>query len=433
MSQQILAVLEYLEKEKGIPRSEMIRTISDAIVLAAQRGVNAGQRLEVEISPRTGALKAFAVLDVVDSVGDMRREIHISKARSLDPQARLGGTIRQAIDPAFLGRIAAQAARQAINDGVRDFERTRVCGEFESHVGKIVSGIVRRKEVYEPKIAGGRPFVDYILEVGKVEGLLAQREMIPGEELRIGDSVRALLLNLGERPNDPALILSRSIPRFVTALLQVEISELSDGSVEIVRMVREAGYRTKIAVASRDPHIDPVGACVGSRGMRIKAIIKELSGEKLDVIRYSENLPKFLAEALWPVIPQNVEINEREQRIRFAVSEADLPQVIGKRGLNARLTSRLLNWRLDIGTLNDSQAKFDAGLQQAAVDLGVLEGVSATVINQLIGIGITSAEALNGVTVGDLVDAGLTMEDAVGVTDTFKRLSKTNGAGKSQQ
>ncbi|MDR2340930.1 MAG: transcription termination factor NusA [Puniceicoccales bacterium] len=431
MSQQILAVLEYLEKEKGIPRAEMIRTISDAIVLAAQRGINAGQKLEVEINPRTGALKAFAVLDVVDSVGDTRKEIHISKARGLDPQAHIGGTIRQAIDPSFLGRIAAQAARQAITDGVRDFERTRVCSEFESHVGKIVSGIVRRKEVYEAKVPGGRPFVDYILEVGKVEGLLAQREMIPGEELRIGDSVRALLLSLGERPNDPALILSRSIPRFVTALLQLEISELSDGSVEIVRMVREAGYRTKVAVASKDPHIDPVGACVGSRGMRIKAIIKELSGEKLDIIRYREDLTKFLAEALWPAIPQNVEINEKEQRIRFAVTEDDLPQVIGKRGMNARLTSRLLNWRLDIDTLNDSQAKFDARLQQAAADLGVLAGVNAAVISQLIGIGITSAEALNGVTVGDLVDAGLTMEDAVVVTDTFKRLAKMNGVSES--
>ncbi|MDR2676990.1 MAG: transcription termination factor NusA [Puniceicoccales bacterium] len=427
MSQQILAVLEYLEKEKGIPRAEMIRTISDAVVLAAERGVNAGQKLEVEINPRTGALKAFAVLDVVDSVGDTRREIHVSKARGIDPQACIGGRIRQPIDPSFLGRIAAQAARQAINDSVRDFERTRVCSEFEGHVGKIVSGIVRRKEVYESKVAGGRPFVDYILEVGKVEGLLAQREMIPGEEFRIGDSVRALLLSLGERTNDPALILSRSIPRFVTTLLQLEISELGDGSVEIVRMAREAGYRTKIAVASKDPHIDPVGACVGSRGMRIKAIVKELSGEKLDVIRYSDNLAKFLAEALWPVIPQNVEINEKEQRIRFAVPEADLPQVIGKRGMNARLTSRLLNWRLDIGTLNESQAKFDAGLQQAAVDLSVLEGVNAQIINQLIAIGITSAEALHGVTVGDLVDAGLTMEDAVAVTATFKRLDKANG------
>ncbi|MDR1457153.1 MAG: transcription termination factor NusA [Puniceicoccales bacterium] len=433
MSQQILAVLEYLEKEKGIPRAEMIRTISDAIVLAAQRGVNAGQKLEVEINPRTGALNAYSVLDVVDSVGDTRREIHVSKARTLDSRAQVGGVIRQAIDPSFLGRIAAHAARQAINDGVRDFERTRVCSEFESHVGKIVSGIVRRKEVYEAKVANGRPIVDYILEIGKVEGLLAQREMIPGEEFRIGDSVRALLLNLGERADDPALILSRSIPRFVTALLQLEISELGDGSVEIVRMVREAGYRTKIAVASRDQHIDPVGACVGSRGMRIKAIIKELSGEKLDVIRYSENLTKFLTEALRPVIPQNVEISEKEQRIRFAVSEPDLPLVIGKRGMNARLTSRLLNWRLDIGTLNDSQAKFDAGIQQATADLGILAGVSASVINQLIGIGITSAEALGGVTVGDLVDAGLTMEDAVVAIDAFKCLNKTNGASELQR
>ncbi|MDR0428819.1 MAG: transcription termination factor NusA [Puniceicoccales bacterium] len=425
MSQQILTVLEYLEKEKGIPRTEMIKTISDAIVYAAQRGINAGQRLEVDINAKTGAMKAHALLMVVDSVSDAQREIHISKARMEDPNIQLGEIIRRPIDPAFLGRIAAQAARTAINNGVREFERMRMHGEFEGYLGKIVSGIVRRKEIREMRNYGGKTVVDYIVEVGRVEGLLTQRDTIPGEEFRVGDSVRALLLKFGERDHDPALILSRTSPEFIAALLRLEITELNDGSVEIVRLVREAGYRTKIAVASRDPHVDPVGACVGARGMRVKTINKELFRENLDIIRYSDDLIKFLHEALRPVIPQNIEVNEMERRIRFAVSETDLAVVIGRRGLNARLTSRLLNWHLDIETLNEGQTKFDLNMQHALQELKILEHIPGTLIAQLVNIGITSAEALEGVTVGDLVDAGLAMADAVMVIDAYKNRSQS--------
>jgi N utilization substance protein A len=364
------------------------------------------------------------VLEIVDSVSDVQKEIHISKARVLDAGAQLGSMIRMSIDPSFLGRIAAQAARQAITEGVRDFERTRVCGEFREQLGKIVNGVVRRKEVYESRIPGKKPSVVYIVEVGKSEGLLSQNEVIPGEEFRPGDSVRALLLKFGEHANDPALILSRSSPRFVSALLQLEISELNDGSVEIVRLAREAGYRTKIAVSSQDPNIDPVGVCVGARGMRVKTIIRELSNEKLDVVRYSDDLLKFLHEALKPVIPTDIEVNELEQRISFAVPEADLALVIGKRGLNARLTSRLLNWRLNIKTRNEAKSKFEISMRRAIEDLSVLENVEMCVIEQLIAIGITSWEALEGVTVGDLVEAGLSMEDAVAVVDAFKHHCK---------
>jgi N utilization substance protein A len=420
MSQQILAVLEYLEKEKGIPRAEMIRTISNAIIFSAQRGVNAGQRLEVEINPKTGALKAFSLLTVVDSVSDVQQEIHISKARIDNPNLQLGDEIRQPIDPAFLGRIAAQAARQAINRGVREYERTRICDEFQGQLGKIVNGVVRRKEVKDIRNYQGNTITDYVIEVGRVEALLAQRDTIPGEEFHVGDSVRALLLKFGEGDNDPPLILTRTSPEFVAALLRTEITELGDGSVKLVRLVREAGYRTKIAVASEDSHIDPVGACVGARGMRVKAITRELFRENLDVIRYNEDLLKFLHEALRPIIPQNIVVDELERRIRFAVPSSDLAIVIGKYGLNARLTSRLLNWHLDIDTLNENQAKFDFNVRHALNELKALEALPDGLAERLIGIGIISAEALEGVTVGDLVDAGLAQSDAVIVVDAYK-------------
>lgn len=426
MSHQILAVLEYMEKEKGIRREEMIQAISEAIIFAAQKGVNAGQEIEVNINPKTGALKASALLRVVDSVGDAMREIHINKAQEIDPDVRLGDILRQEINPAYLGRIAAQAARQAINQSVKQHERSRIYDEYADQVGKIVNGIVRRKEVHEPKGAEGRTIVDLIVEIGGTEALLPQREVIPGEEYRIGDRVRALLLNIDAHSSsqEPMLTISRTTPKFVSALLHLEVSEIADESVQIVRLVREPGYRTKIAVMSQDNHIDPVGACVGARGVRVKNIVKELAGEKLDVIRYNDDLHRFLHEALKPVVPQKIQIDEENQRIHFEVPEEDLALVIGKKGMNARLLSRLLNWRLDIGTQNSDQMQFDRNRQKALHDLNVIEGLSQTLMLALIDIGITAPDAFEGVTVGDLVSAGFSMGDAVTVIDSYKNFRK---------
>jgi N utilization substance protein A len=428
MSYQILAALDYMEKEKGIPRGEMVRTISDAIVYAAQRGVNAGQRLEVSINPRTGALTAWALLTVVDSVGDSQREIHIQLAQQENSAAQLGDTIRRPIEPALLGRIAAQAAREAILQGMRAHERNRLMGRYERQIGKVVGGTIVRREIFDSRIAGGAPLVNYILDVNGDEGVLAQRDTIPGEELHVGDSVRALLLNIHSHNMGTSLVLSRTMPRFVEALLQLEIAELADGTVEIVRLVREPGYRTKIAVRSKDSHVDAVGACVGERGVRIKGIIRELGGEKIDVMRYSDDLVKFFKEVLKPAVAQNIRIEEAEQRIGFEVPTADLALVIGKGGKNARLMSRLLNCRLDISAPDSGRARFDKDRQRAVEDLNAQIGLSHEYAAKLIDIGITTAEALQGVTVADLVDAGLTQADAVLVIDAYKQRRREESA-----
>jgi N utilization substance protein A len=424
MSYQILAVLDYMEKEKGIPRGEMVHTISDAIAYAAQRGINAGQRLEVSINPKTGALKAWALLTVVDSVGDSQREIHIQSAQRENPAVQLGDTLRREVDPAVLGRIAAQAARQAILQGMRDHERGRIMGRYEQHIGKIVCGTVIRREVMESRVAGSPALVNYILNVNGDEGVLAQRDAIPGEELHTGDSVRALLLDIHSHSQGTSLVLSRTLPRFVEALLLLEVAELADGTVEIVRLVREPGYRTKIAVRSRDSHVDSVGACVGARGVRIKAITKELGGEKVDVLRHSDDPIKFFQEAIRPAVAQNIRIDGVGQRISFEVPAEDLALVIGKGGKNARLTSRLLNYRLDISAPDGDRARFDRNRQRAVEELNGQIGLSAECAYQLIGVGITTAEALEGVTVADLMDAGLAMADAVLVTDAYKQYKK---------
>ncbi|MDR2576786.1 MAG: transcription termination factor NusA [Puniceicoccales bacterium] len=431
MSQQILAILDYMEKEKGISRAEMVRTISDAIVLAAQRSINAEQDLEVSINPKTGALRAFTRLRVVDSVGDPNREIHVQKAWMEDPTLKLGDIFRQEIQPAVLGRIAAQAARSAINQSVRNHERTRITTQYERLIGTIVTGTIIRREVKELRFSDKGSFTDFIVSVNGDEGTLAQRDIIPGEDLRIGNSVRALLVGLNGNGAGPLLTLSRTSPRFVAALMHMETVELGDGTVEIVRLVRDAGYRTKIAVRSRDSRVDPVGACVGIHGARIKAVVKELCGEKIDIINYDDDLQKFFREALRPVIPQNIEIDTANQRIHFEVPESDLALVIGRGGKNARLTSKLLNWRLDIATATSGQMKFDSDVQKAIEVLHASIGLAAECAARLISIGITTAEALEGVTVGDLVDAGLEVKDAVAVTDAYKHHRREQGIGNA--
>lgn len=435
MSHQILAVLEYMEKEKGIPRDEMIRAISDAIVFAAQKGVNAGQRIEVSINPKTGALRAYAVLQVVDSLENSLREIHIRRAQELDPKAELGDLVRREIDPAFLGRIAAQAARQAINQSVKQHERMRVYEEYRDQIGKIVNGVVRRKETRELRDQEDRVAVDLIVEVGKTEAILAQRDIIPGESYRVGDRVRALLvgINTHDQAQGPLLVISRTSPKFILALLRLEVAEIADGSVEIVHFVREPGYRTKIAVTARDPHVDPVGACVGARGVRVKNIVKELAGEKLDIIRHNPDLLKFLAEALKPTVPQNVRIDEENQRIHFEVPESDLALVIGKRGSNARLLSRLLNWHLDIRVKDSDQSNFDLNRQHALEDLSRLEGLDRDLAIRLVEIGITGFDAFEGVTVADLVSAGFDMGEAVKVIDCYKQFCKQSRMEPEEQ
>ena len=329
MSHEILSVLEYMEKEKGIDRADMITAISAAIVGAAQRSVGAGQN-RVEINPRTGALQAWSQLKVVDSVSDPAHEVHIEKARLIQPEIAAGQILEKEIDPAFLGRIAAQTARQAIMQRIRQFEKDRIYDDFKDSVGDIVTGTVRRRE------RG-----DLIIDLGKAEAVMPPRERVPGEDYAMGDSIRCLLLKIEQTSRGPDVILSRSNINFVRRLFELEVTEIADGTVTIESMAREAGYRTKVAVQSKDPKVDPVGACVGARGARVKTIVRELGGEKIDIVRHFSDPSQMLEEALRPAVPKNIRLNEAERRIHFEVAEEDLSIAIGRRGFNAKLTSAL--------------------------------------------------------------------------------------------
>ncbi len=401
MSHEILSVLEYMEKEKGIDRADMIEAISIAIAGAAQKGVAAGQDIRVEINPKTGALKAWSSLNVVDSVGDADLEIHIEKARAIEPDVEIGGVIEKEIDPAYLGRIAAQTARQAIMQRIRQFEKDRIYDDYKDTVGDIVTGIVRRRE------RG-----DLIIDLGKAEAILPPRERVQGEDYAPGESIRCLLLKIEQTNRGPDIILSRSNINFVRRLFELEVTEIADGTVTLEAMAREAGYRTKIAVNSSDPKVDPVGACVGARGARVKTIVRELGGEKIDIIRYHSDPIQLLEEALSPAVPKNIKVNEAERRIHFEVAEDDLSIAIGRRGFNAKLTSRLIGWKLDIGKEEKEAVGFDEKVAKALKGINMIPGIEPVIGERLVSIGLISPEAFEGVSVGDLVDAEFSEEEA---------------------
>lgn len=390
-----------MEKEKGISRADMISAISASIINAAQKGVNAGQELKIEINPKTGALKAWSVLRVVDSVSDPAREIHIENARKINKEVALGDDLLKDIDPSYLGRIAAQTARQAIMQKIKQFERDRIFDDFKESVGDIVTGTVRRRE------RG-----DLVVDIGKAEALLPSKERMPGEDYSPGERIRCLLLKIDSTPRGPELILSRSHPQFIRRLFELEVSEIGEGTVSIEGMARDPGYRTKMAVQTNDPKVDPVGACVGARGARVKTIVRELGGEKIDIVRYYEDPKMMLEEAIKPAIPLNVRIDEKNRRIYFEVSEKDLSIAIGKKGQNAKLTSMLMGWRLDINKETKTDGDFVLRMKRAVAGIHQIPGITDDEAKALVKYGFTTPEAFEGVTLTDLTGLGFEEEQA---------------------
>ncbi len=406
MSSEILTVLEYMEKERGIARADMIAAIVNAIKAAALKGVNSGQELKIEINPKNGQLKAWALLKVTDSVSDPKQEIALEKAQAIKPDVQIGDVLEREVNPSELGRIAAQTARQAVMQKLRQFEKDRIYDDYKDMVGNIVTGTVRRRERN-----------DIYVDLGKSEAVLPGREQVPGEEYQPGDRIRAILLNIESTPRGPELILSRGSPRFVRRLFEVEVGEIADGTVKIEAFAREPGYRTKIAVTSSDPKVDPVGACVGARGARVKTIVRELNGEKVDIINWFPDPKQLVLEALKPAVPRDIVLDERAKRILLRVATEDLAIAIGKKGQNARLTSRLVGWRIDI---EEHKAEVVDPRAQAIKSLVDTFGLTAPIAERLVGVGINSPAAFEGVDAEALVEAGFTAEESA---DIMQRVS----------
>jgi N utilization substance protein A len=337
MNADFLAVLEFWEREKGINRDVLVGAVQEALLSAAKKAVGPARELRVEIDQKNGDIKAFAKLIVSEKVISKHDQISVFDARRIKPDAQVGDEIEKEVTPTGFGRIASQYAKQALMQKIRQAEKALIFTEFKDRVGDIVSGTVRRFERS-----------DVILDSGQIRGAAAE----PRARAHRGISGRRThpLLRQGreEGPHGPEIILSRADPRFVIKLFQLEVSEINDGTIEIKGIAREPGFRTKMAVYSRDNKVDPVGACVGMRGQRVKNIVRELNNEKVDVIPWSPDVKTFVTKALSPAKLKSFEIDEARKRVQILVAEDQLSLAIGKRGQNARLTAKLTGWEVDI-------------------------------------------------------------------------------------
>lgn len=423
MSNQILSILEFMEKERGIGRGDMIETIVGAIRAAAQRGVNAGQELKIDINPKSGQIKAWVILEIVDAVSDPLREIHVEKAHNYTDDPRVGDFIYKEIDPSHLGRIAAQTARQAIFQKIRLMEKERVLSAYKKRVGDIVSGTIRRRE--------GNTWIVDVSDSGssgEVEAMMPRNESIRREAYAPGGHIRALLLKIEETSRGPEIILSRSHIQFVKRMLELEVSDIAQGAVKIESIVRDPGYRSKVAVSSKDPNVDPVAACVGEGGARVRAIVNQLGKEKVDIVKFSEDPKIFLAEALKPATIYNIALDVDQKSIYFEVSEDQLPKVIGIKGRNAYLTSELIGWKLEIGKKIEGQSAFEEKRLRAVKGLEDIPGITMELAQKLVTIGLNSVEAFEGVTAKDLVSAGIDESSAEAIIEGVRKIHQSNRA-----
>jgi N utilization substance protein A len=328
MNGELMAAVEYFHREKGIDREVLFQAVESALLQASKKSVGPARDLRIEIDRKTGQIRALAKLLVVEHVTAQHDEITLPDAKRINPNVQLGESVETEVTPQNFGRIAAQTAKQAMLQRIRQVEKDMVFEEFKGRAGDIVSGTVRRFERS-----------DVIVDLGRIEGVMPSRERVPTEEYQPGDRIRAFILSVNNALHGAEIVLSRSHPDFVKKLFALEVSEIADKTVEIKAIAREAGYRTKIAVVSHDKKVDPVGACVGMRGMRVKNIVRELSGEKIDIIRWDPNVRQFVSNALAPAKLKNLVLDEVKQAVRIIVDADQLSLAIGKKGQNARLTS----------------------------------------------------------------------------------------------
>lgn len=393
MNSEFIAMLDYLEREKGIKREMLIEAISTALIAAAKKSFSISREVRIDINPKNGQIRAFAKPLIVETVLNPQEEISLTRAKQLDREAVLGDEIEVEVTPSDFGRIAAQTARQAITQRIRQIEKNMVYEEFKDRAGDIVNGTVRRFER-----------LDVVVDLGKFEAVLPSKERVSTEEYNIGDRLRAYVLAVENANRGPEIILSRSHPNFIRRLFELEVSEIADGTVEIRAIAREAGVRTKIAVYSPNEKIDPVGACVGVRGARVKNIVRELNNEKIDIIHWYEDPKEFVKEALKPARVKSIEVDVAAHSVRVAVEKEDLALAIGKRGQNARLTSRLTGWELDIVEDRTAVQVFEQQMAGAAHELALTLGVTEAEAKILADGGMNSLEVILTVEASDIAD-----------------------------
>jgi N utilization substance protein A len=413
MNKDLLAIFEYLEREKGLKRELIVSAIEEALTTAARKGQQGMNNVVVTVDPRSAEIVALAEKEIVEKVEYPSEEISLEEARELDSTCQIGDWIDIEVDPATFGRIAAQVARQLISQKLRGAERDVIYEEYRHRVGELISGTVRR-------VTKGHTL---IIDLGKVEGILPGRFYPKTEKYHIGEKVLALLYEVQDTENGGAeVVLSRSHPEFVAALFAGEVPEIHDGIVTIERIVRDAGFRTKMAVSSSDPKVDPVGACVGVRGTRVKNIIREVNNEKIDVLPFSEDPFLLLKNALSPSEIKKAEYDEEADSIRLIIADEDYPSVLGKKGNNIRLTSELIGVKVGVHKMSEYQKDMILERKQIslsdapALDYPIerIESINQLIVNSIVSAGLDTPRKLLTVSPQDLAklaDISLQMAD----------------------
>lgn len=383
MNNELLAILEYIEQERGISKAQLAGAVEKALLTASRKSIHPASDLTVKMNPATGEIKAWAKLKVVEEFPNAD-EICLSDVVKRIPTAVIGDIVDWEVTPKNFGRIAAQTARQAILQQIREAEKEIVQDEFKDKVGKLISGSVR-------SIEAGNIIVDF----GKSEGVISGKDRIPGEQFTVGERVTALLVKIDEK-SDFSLVLSRANPGFVRKVFEREVSEIHNGTVEIVGIARDPGSRSKIAVRSNDPRVDPVGSCVGMRGMRVRNITNELGGERVDIIAYSDDIEEFLANALHPAKFLSVKTDYSKKVLHVSVDEENSRLAFGKKAQNIKLAQRLLQWQIMI-TIDDGKseaAEFAEKKEQAITDLAAAAGLDHATAEILVNHGYITLDGL---------------------------------------
>ncbi len=428
MTNDIKALIDYYEREKGLSREKILLALESAFLSAYRKmvpGSGSINYLRAEINVDKGKVRIFADLEVVpdEEYSDKFNQIPLSLAVKLDKNAVLHDLLPTNITPKGFGRIAVQTARQTMLQKLLDAEKEMLYDEFKDRAGDLVTGTIRRFEK-------GDIFVD----LGKFEGVMTSRERVPNEDYSVGDRMRFYVVEVRTEARGPEVILSRSHPNLVRRLFESEVVEIGDQTVEIHGIAREAGYRTKVAVISHDDKVDPVGACVGMRGARVKNIVRELNNEKVDILEWTEDPVTFVREALSPVEPREITVDEEARKIFVIVQDdKDLSKAIGRRGQNARLTSRLMGWDVQVRVFDVQEAEKRQSQAAAEEVMRQCQAAAKTLSEQLeipeetamglVTMGGTDLVVLTGFEASDIAESmGIPAEEAAQILDKARDL-----------
>jgi transcription termination/antitermination protein NusA len=393
---ELMTALEQIAREKNIPVDEILSMIEGAVVSSLRKHVGKNADIRASIDRDSGVFSAVVAKKVVETVVDPELELTEIDAQKIKKGAKVGDELVYPAPAADFARIAAQTAKQVLTQRVREVERDKLYEEFKPKEGEVVSGSVHR-------------FVErsIIVDLGKTEGVLPPREQIRRERYNIGGNVRAVILRVDKSQRGPAVVLSRAADLFLQRLMEAEVPEIADKTVEIVRIVRDPGFRAKVIVKSNDPRVDAIGSCVGLRGSRIRSIMNEVAGERIDLIAYAEGVEEALAAALAPAKVSSVQVMDPENRIaEVLVAEEQLALAIGKDGQNVRLAQKLTGWTLEVKA-EPAKPKAAEAVAGADASLSKLEGVGPKTLETLVKAGITDAAKLAAATVEDLKTAGI--------------------------